>query len=662
VVQSVNPVNKEPSLTVWVLGLLARMLPSDQRNEPTQAEALYLKQYEQALVGVPENLGIIAGVPESPRSVEQNLIALLGKEDVSAADVMVLMLCFLVETDAMVGRCVAYLQQPMGGSRPTLSLLAAMVHEAGLADGQSTGTVMAGIVHSTAAQSGLLEVQNSTATLPEQCLKLHTPVVLNLSGSVFSWPGASLSAPGPVHELPASIARQAALQARALVGGDLNTLVVRSSSERDKRIVAHYIARSLGRHALYIEDQDKALTALGPVSQLKSLLPILQCECGPGDRVNLPEIAGYQGPVLVLAGLDGAVTSRNGRVTSWVVPRPTRDERRSLWETYLGHHALAERLAVDHVNGMDRIIELTTLAKRQALLQEKEKVGVDDLLEAAWSREGKGISSLAQPVKTKVGDTALVVRPQTEHQLQLLEKRCRLREGLADDLGVTLRARYQMGVKALFTGPSGTGKTLAASWLANRLGLPLYRVDLASVTSKYVGETEKNLSELLGRAEQEDVILLFDEADALFSKRTEVKDANDRFANAQTNYLLQRIEYYGGVVLLTSNSKARFDAAFTRRLDMIIDFPLPGPEERRAIWLSHLGSFHSLSKGNINQLAAQCDLCGGYIRNVVLTAAVIAKHGARKITMEDLIAALADEYHKLGKQLPQELKNVKRED
>src|SRR5207302_11471594 len=146
-------------------------------------------------------------------------------------------------------------------------------------------------------------------------------------------------------------------------------------------------------------------------------------------------------------------------------------------------------------------------------------------------------------------------------------------------------ARYRPGVRALFLGPSGTGKTLAAGWLATQLGLPLFRVDLASITSKYIGETEKNLSQLLARAEHAEVVLLFDEADSLFGKRTDVKDSNDRFANAQTNYLLQRIETFDGIALLTSNSRSRFDAAFSRRLDLIIEFPMPGPEERRAAWV-----------------------------------------------------------------------------
>jgi len=211
-------------------------------------------------------------------------------------------------------------------------------------------------------------------------------------------------------------------------------------------------------------------------------------------------------------------------------------------------------------------------------------------------------------------------------------------------------------VRALFIGPSGTGKTLAAGWLATRLQMPLYRVDLASVTSKYIGETEKNLAKLLAHAEQAEVVLLFDEADSMFGKRTEVKEANDRFANAQTNYLLQRIETFDGVTLLTSNSKSRFDAAFMRRLDLIIDFPLPGPEERRALWLSHLGGGHGLGMSQVNQLAVAADLGGGHIRNAVLTAAVLAHARGTPIEFGDVATAVSDEYRKLGRQAPQELR------
>jgi SpoVK/Ycf46/Vps4 family AAA+-type ATPase len=180
-------------------------------------------------------------------------------------------------------------------------------------------------------------------------------------------------------------------------------------------------------------------------------------------------------------------------------------------------------------------------------------------------------------------------------------------------------------------------------------------VDLASVTSKYIGETEKNLSQLLARAEQAEVILLFDEADSLFGKRTDINDANDRFANAQTNYLLQRIENYDGVVVLTSNSQARFDDAFARRLDFVIDFPFPGPDARRALWQSHLGPRTTLTAAELNQLAVLVDLSGGQTRNVVLAAAVYARRARREIEFADLLAAIGAELRKLGRQLPIEL-------
>jgi len=144
----------------------------------------------------------------------------------------------------------------------------------------------------------------------------------------------------------------------------------------------------------------------------------------------------------------------------------------------------------------------------------------------------------------------------------------------------------------------------------------------------------------------------------MFGTRTDVRDSNDRFANAQTNYLLQRIESYEGIVLLTSNSRARFDSSFMRRLDFIVEFPLPGPEERRALWWSHLGDSHDLDPQEINLLAARADLGGGHIRNAVLAAAVRARDESRRIDLADLLIGVAGEYRKLGKQVPVELRSA----
>jgi len=151
------------------------------------------------------------------------------------------------------------------------------------------------------------------------------------------------------------------------------------------------------------------------------------------------------------------------------------------------------------------------------------------------------------------------------------------------------------------------------------------------------------------------VVLLFDEADSLFGKRTDISDSNDRFANAQTNYLLQRIETYTGIVLLTSNTRNRFDEAFTRRIDVIVDFTQPQPAERRALWLAHLGDAHRVAETDLNRLAAMAELAGGHIRNVVLTAAVRAREQGAPIGYGDLAEGLKVEYRKLGWTVPPEL-------
>jgi SpoVK/Ycf46/Vps4 family AAA+-type ATPase len=180
-------------------------------------------------------------------------------------------------------------------------------------------------------------------------------------------------------------------------------------------------------------------------------------------------------------------------------------------------------------------------------------------------------------------------------------------------------------------------------------------VDLANITSKYIGETEKNLARLLARAERTEAVLLFDEADSLFGKRTDVRESNDRFANAQTNYLLQRIETFDSIALLTSNSRGRFDTAFSRRLDQIIEFPAPAPAERRALWQAHLGDHHALGMQELNLLAGQCDFPGGQIRNVVLAAAVAARARSEPIDLAKIQHALAAEYRKAGRPLPSAL-------
>jgi SpoVK/Ycf46/Vps4 family AAA+-type ATPase len=210
-------------------------------------------------------------------------------------------------------------------------------------------------------------------------------------------------------------------------------------------------------------------------------------------------------------------------------------------------------------------------------------------------------------------------------------------------------ARTQ-GLKAMFAGESGTGKTMAAQVLANELGLELYRVDLATVVSKYIGETEKNLDRIFTAAEGSNAILFFDEADALFGKRSGVSDAHDRYANIEVAYLLQKMEGYVGAVILATNFRSNIDDAFLRRLDFVIDFPFPEVDDRRRIWELLLPDQAPVADDvDLDFLATRFKLSGGGIRNCSLAAAFIAAEEGGAIGMEHLVRAVALEYGKLGR-------------
>ena len=203
-----------------------------------------------------------------------------------------------------------------------------------------------------------------------------------------------------------------------------------------------------------------------------------------------------------------------------------------------------------------------------------------------------------------------------------------------------------LGINALFAGESGTGKTMAAEVIANFLRLNLYRIDLSAVVSKYIGETEKNLRRLFDAAEDGGAILFFDEADALFGKRSEVKDSHDRYANIEINYLLQRMEGYRGLAILATNMKTALDTAFMRRLRFIVNFPFPGPIERKRMWQKIFPPEAPKDELDYDRLA-RLNLNGGSIHNVALNAAFLAAHAGTSVTMPLILAAARAEFRKL---------------
>lgn len=584
----------------------------------------------------------------SPVVSESRLVGLARALSLSTLETLTTALCLAVEDDFLMAAAVSRLQPHGGSARPTVGFIAETLG-ALLKDSCESSPVSL-LAAGTAAHMGLLCRLDDTLPLCEQALAVPAPLIFSLRGIFQPWPGTFVAGHVALEAAPEALRREAHAHALAVSESTRCHLVIRGPSVRDAELAASWVCRALGRHPVFVRSTEAPRAGFGLYCALERLVPVFLLPTMPGVVTPLPAVEGYTGPVLAIAGLDGAVEALEGTVFQWRVPLPGPEERRRLWLERVEDPGLAQSLADSHLHGIDRIRCLGTLARIKARVRGDTQVKHQDVRRAAF--QVAGVETLAQPVLEEVPEKALILTESTRKTLEILEIRCRHREDLPRRLGVTVQASYKTGVRALFVGPSGTGKTLAAAWLATRLGLALYRVDLAAVTSKYVGETEKNLSVLLAAAEDADVILLFDEADALFGKRTDVRDANDRFANAQTNYLLQRLEHYRGIVLLTSNSRARMDASFSRRIDLVVEFPAPGPEERRALWKSHLGNEHDLQPGEVNLLAAHGDLCGGHIRNVVLAAAVRALEAGRRVRWEDVIEGLRLEYAKLGRQMP----------
>ncbi|MER7399701.1 ATP-binding protein [Streptomyces sp. NPDC000151] len=268
---------------------------------------------------------------------------------------------------------------------------------------------------------------------------------------------------------------------------------------------------------------------------------------------------------------------------------------------------------------------------------------------AARRQSVSGLEQHARRISPDVGWGDLVLPERQLSALRELARRATHRDRVLGDWRLSAGGGRGRGVLALFAGDSGTGKTLSAEVVAADLGLDLYVVQLSSVVDKYVGETEKNLERIFAEADRTDAVLLFDEADAVFGKRSEVKEAGDRYANMESAYLLQRLESFDGIALLTTNLRANIDEAFTRRLDLVVDFPFPGPDQRLALWrhsLAHVPCADDIDPG---PCAREFELAGGSIRSAVVTAAYAAAERGGPVGNDDLLDGARREYRKAGR-------------
>ncbi len=583
----------------------------------------------------------IAQMKADPLPSEAGLVRVAQALALADHELMAAALCLAAADDPHVARLVADAQLPIGGSRPLLGLAATLLRPLG-------GSVLA-LATGQAVQAGLLMLGDEAAALPERSLVLAPHMAAALAGLWSLPPGLAMIAPDAV-PLPREHLDQLGRMAAWASARDAATLIVRSADAGEAEAAALHLAAAMDRTPVRIAAEALADHAAWLLAS--HVLPVVSVSAPPGVAQPVARPPWLAGPLLIVCGAETMVAT-DGAQQEMQLAIPDVAGRTALWQVHGLGADEAALLAQCYRHGAGRIAALARRACEDAPAQDDAAPGPRaPRIIAAVQAMQTPLDGLAKRLCAQVSRADLVLPPAALEGLDQLVDRIRWRNGLADTLGPALAARYTPGVRALFTGESGTGKTLAAHWLAAQTGLPLYRVDQAALTSKWIGETEKNLATILDAAQHADVMLFFDEADALFGARTDVSDANDRHANAQTNYLLQRIEDHEGIVILASNNRDRFDPAFVRRLDSIMPFPMPDAAARLDLWRVHLGDGHGLGSDELAQIAMAIDLAGGHVRNIVIGAAVRARGGGRAITAADIMAEAVHEYAKLGRQCP----------
>jgi ATPase family associated with various cellular activities (AAA) len=373
---------------------------------------------------------------------------------------------------------------------------------------------------------------------------------------------------------------------------------------------------------------------------------------GQSFRAIAQFLDSVRAPILLLSSTRHRQKHRD--LLTFEVVSPTAEEQRHLWQTVLSPIAPHLQGQVEHLVSH---FNLSAAGIRTASLKLQSQAGTDDPIIPAtqlWQicrmQARPRLDELAQRMDSRADWEDLVLPDRERQVLRNLSTQLQQRAKVYEQWGFGGSSQRGLGISALFSGTSGTGKTLAAEVLAQELQLDLYRIDLSAVVSKYIGETEKNLGRVFDAAEIGGVILLFDEADALFGKRSEVKDSHDRYANMEVSYLLQRMEAYRGLAILTTNLKGSIDQAFLRRLRFIVQFPFPDASQRAEIWRRVFPKQAPTQDLEPTKLA-KLNVAGGNIRNIALNAAFMAAAANEPIQMVHILEAARGEYLKLERPL-----------
>ncbi|HYX40255.1 MAG TPA: ATP-binding protein, partial [Pyrinomonadaceae bacterium] len=632
------------ALNVATADAMADVAPTVKQHESAQieeAEALQheLEQAERAL--------------PAPSALEQ----LCAAFSLSPFERDVLLLCAGVELDTAFAELCARAQTGARCTYPTFSLALAALASAHW----SALTPDAPL-----RRWRLIEVESGRDALVQSRLRIDERVLHALAGVAYldeRLRGLLEVVPVPASLPPSQFAlveRIATFWVATRAHAHWPLISLCGHDGAGKRAVAAAAAAALGfnLHALRTADLPPSAAEREALARLWEREAVLQTSAllleqtdAETTTVTLSFIETVRG-LLFIAGRE--VPRPRGRTSLRLdVHKPSVAEQQQLWQHALG--PLAEQLN-GQLDTLTAHFSLSAEAIQAASMQARTSTTseADDTALALWDacrvQARARLDDLAQRIEPCAAWPDLVL---PEHQLRHLRDitaHVRQRAQVYERWGFAAKGARGLGISALFAGASGTGKTLAAEILANELRLDLYRIDLSQVVNKYIGETEKNLRRVFDAAEESGAVLLFDEADALFGKRSEVKDSHDRYANIEVSYLLQRMEAYRGLAILTTNLKTALDTAFLRRLRFIVQFPFPDAMQRAEIWRRIFPAETPLANLDINKLA-RLNIAGGNIRNIALHAAFLAADEGAHVTMSHLLRAARSEYAKLEKPL-----------
>jgi hypothetical protein len=573
--------------------------------------------------------------------------------DLTELDVELLVIALMPDLDVRFERLYGYLNDDVTRRRASTGLALELAGSAAAA-ASARRRLLPGC---PLVDLGLIEIGDDDRPFLSRALRVPDRVVGHLLGD--DTPEPELA---PVLTTTSQYAVPAARQVAGALLGGVRLVYLRDTGSSSGRPVAAAALAAAGHSALVL---DLARTAAQPspsnlvgLAGREALLTGAGIVAGPVEALDqvprsvLRRLTGLPVPVLLVGTqvwdpswsdvvpllLDAPVLSADDRVDVW---------RREL--DGAGHEVDPAAVTAHFRLGPDQVRRAVGAARTTALLH-GGPVTAGDLRKGARSQNAAGLDRLTRRVEPQVGWSDLVLPEPVLAQLQDLAGRAQHRDLVLTQWRMRRGGGRGHGITALFAGDSGTGKTMSAEVIAAALGLDLYTVDLASVVDKYVGETEKNLERIFREAGDVNGVLLFDEADAVFGKRSEVRDAHDRYANIESAYLLQRMESFDGLAILATNLRANIDEAFTRRLDAVIDFPTPDEDSRRALWHRCLAPPLPLGDDlDLDFCARSFELSGGNIRSVAVTAAYLAASSGEPVGMREVIAGVTQEYRKLGR-------------